>query len=268
MSAADKAAPQAWVLARVLEFQRRTVELVAEEMWKIEHGWVARTPSLPLVWALNQVHVETPIAYEQAVELCAQHLSDADFEQLYIDREPAALRLEDTFRAEGWEVDVEVHLELVGEADRPAATAAVIEPHEAEALALMERWLREDQTLHLTADGLRQLVESNRLMWRARRARRLGIRDANGSLAGITVLFSDGTVGQVEDVYVIPEERGRGYGRALVSAAVELARAAGHEVTFIVADDNDWPKNLYRRVGFEPIGRTWLLHRTQSASSA
>jgi predicted GNAT family acetyltransferase len=61
-------------------------------------------------------------------------------------------------------------------------------------------------------------------------------------------------------VYTIDAYRGRGYARALVTRAVALARQAGHELTFIVADDEDWPKRLYARIGFEPAGLAWVFH--------
>ena len=74
------------------------------------------------------------------------------------------------------------------------------------------------------------------------------------------MLYSDGTTAEVENVYTAPEERGRGFARALVSRAVQLGVDGGHELTFIVADDFDWPKRLYARLGFEPAGRTWSFH--------
>jgi hypothetical protein len=37
------------------------------------------------------------------------------------------------------------------------------------------------------------------------------------------------------------------------------------ELLFIVADDNDWPKDLYARLGFEPVGRTRAFHRLPPA---
>jgi GNAT superfamily N-acetyltransferase len=150
---------------------------------------------------------------------------------------------------------------LTGEPDRLVDTTVVIEPSEDESLALMERWMAEDETLKMTREELDQLMDANRLTWRAREARRLGIRGADGGLAAITMLFSDGRTAQVEDVYAIPEARGQGYGRALVTWAAELAREAGHELTFIVADDNGWPKLLYERLGFRPAGHLWQFHR-------
>jgi predicted GNAT family acetyltransferase len=86
------------------------------------------------------------------------------------------------------------------------------------------------------------------------------VRGEHGGLVAITMLYSDGTVAQVEDVYTVPEERGRGYARALVTRAAEIAREQGHEFVFIIADEDDWPKQLYRKVGFEPIGLSWALH--------
>ena len=51
---------------------------------------------------------------------------------------------------------------------------------------------------------------------------------------------------------MIPEARGRGYGRMLVTRGDRAGREGGHELTFIVADDNDWPKQLYGRSVLSP----------------
>ena len=42
------------------------------------------------------------------------------------------------------------------------------------------------------------------------------------------------------------------------SAAVAVSREQGNELTFLVALADDWPQELYRRLGFEPAG---LIHR-------
>jgi hypothetical protein len=47
----------------------------------------------------------------------------------------------------------------------------------------------------------------------------------------------------------------------MVTRAAAAALEMGHELVFIVADAGDWPQYLYRRIGFEPAGRTWALHR-------
>ena len=252
--------------ADVLRFTRRTYELLPSDVRSIDEGWVVRSVRWPAVWMLNHVRVTSEVTFERAIELSRRHLSDAGFDHLHIEHQACGAALAERFRSEGWDVDVDVSSVLTGQPDRLVDTTAVIEPGEDETLTLMERWMAEDETLKLTRDELDQLMDANRLTWRARDARRLGIRDADGRLAAITMLYSDGRTAQVEDVYAIPEARGQGYGRALVTRAVELAREGGHELTFIVADDNGWPKQLYRKLGFEPVGRSWVVHRDLSAN--
>jgi GNAT superfamily N-acetyltransferase len=135
----------------------------------------------------------------------------------------------------------------------------VNEASEAEMVEIYSRWIAEEHEEPLEAQ--RQVVEHTRLTWRARNARYLGVAVAPGELASMTVLMSGGPVAQVEDVYTAPEQRGRGHARALVTRAVELAREGGYEMTFITADDDGWPRQLYERIGFAPAGRVWLFTR-------
>jgi GNAT superfamily N-acetyltransferase len=247
--------------ARTLEFERGTLELIAAEVKPIGQGWVIRQPSLPLVWSVNQVQVPGPIGYADAIALAEEHLGDLSYRHLVVADQASGKRLEQSLRADGWKADRNVTMVLAREPHLDADTGFVIEPPESEALALMRRWSADDPELRLSGEPLEQVVEFSRLEWRARRGVRLGVAGEDGSLSAIAVLFSDGTVAQVEDVYTVPEARGRGYARAAVTRAALLASAAGHELTFIVADDNDWPKQLYARVGFEPVGSVWQFHR-------
>jgi GNAT superfamily N-acetyltransferase len=255
------ASPDASAMAAVRGFLRGTVELAADEAMTIPEGMLARTPSLPEAWWLNGIWPDLELSYEELIALSDQHRGREVHEQLYLDERVGGERLSAAFRDAGWELEVELHSVLAGESDREVDTGGVIEPGLEEALALMERWIGEDETLHLSPEGVRQLVEANRRTWPLRNAKRFGVRGSDGQLVGTTVLFSDGTVAQIEDVYVVPEARGHGYARAMVSAAATLSRRERHDLTFIVADDNDWPKQLYAKLGFEPVGRSWLMHR-------
>jgi ribosomal protein S18 acetylase RimI-like enzyme len=69
-----------------------------------------------------------------------------------------------------------------------------------------------------------------------------------------TDLYVDGADAQVEDIGTLPEHRGRGYASAVVLAAIAAARNKGAEFVFLVADKEDWPKELYRRLGFDELG--------------
>lgn len=247
--------------ARALAFQRETLQLVAEHVSRIPEGWLLRTPSLPLVWSLNQVRVVRPIGAGDAVALAERHLGELPYRQLIVEHEASGGRLERELARPGWRVDREVTMRLARGPDREVDTGAVFDPPVEDVLALMRRWMREGSGHQPSAQEERELVQSWQLEWRARHARLLGIRGRTGGLAAITMLYSDGEIAQVEDVYTVPEERRRGFARALVTRAVKLADEGGHELTFIVADDRGWPKNLYGRLGFEAVGRIWSFHR-------
>jgi len=246
--------------ARALAFQRETIELIADEVTPIPGGSVIRTPSLPEVWALNQVRIERPTGFAEAVALADRHLHELPYRRLTVP-EPMGGELEAEFRAAGWRVDCELTMAFAEEPDREVDTSAVLTPSGEAVLELLRRWAREGWDGRPEPEAERQLGRYWELEWRTRNARLLGISTREGSLAATTVLYSDGRAAQVESVYTVPEERGRGFARALVTRALELAAEGGHELTFIVADDHGWPKQLYARLGFEPVGRSWTFHR-------
>jgi ribosomal protein S18 acetylase RimI-like enzyme len=99
-----------------------------------------------------------------------------------------------------------------------------------------------------------QILEHRRDMCSALPTR-LFAAEANGNLVAHAELYCHDGVGQVEDVATLPQYRKRGYAKAVVARAVEEAEAAGAEFVFLVAMEDDWPKELYRRLGFDVVGR-------------
>ena len=82
-----------------------------------------------------------------------------------------------------------------------------------------------------------------------------------GRVVNFCRLFTDGGIGQVEDVATLPPSRNRGYARATILAAIEASRAEGHDFVFLGALTDDWPRKLYARLGFEEIGTETVLYR-------
>ena len=78
-----------------------------------------------------------------------------------------------------------------------------------------------------------------------------------GTFAGWCEIRYPESAGQVEDVVVLEPFRGRGLARALVGRAVERLRSDGCDPIFVVANDKDTVKDLYRRLGFDDVGRRW-----------
>ena len=123
-------------------------------------------------------------------------------------------------------------------ADHPATLAEAIrnEPH------------GKDETL------VQQILEHRRDVGEAIPTR-LFAGEADGRLVAHTELYCEDGVGQVENVFTLPDYRSRGLARSLVLHAVAESHAAGIEFTFLVADADDWPQRLYEKLGFETVGR-------------
>lgn len=83
----------------------------------------------------------------------------------------------------------------------------------------------------------------------------------DGKAASFASLLLDGAVAQIEDVATLEEHRGKGLARAVVLRCLAEARRAGAELVWLVADDKDWPKELYARLGFDPIGVETMFGR-------
>lgn len=85
---------------------------------------------------------------------------------------------------------------------------------------------------------------------------------ADGTAASWCVLYEEDGIGQIDDVVTVGRQRRQGYGKAVVQTAVAASLESGNELTFLVADDDDWPKDMYARLGFEPLGRRFEFTRT------
>lgn len=65
-------------------------------------------------------------------------------------------------------------------------------------------------------------------------------------------VWADAPIGYLEELYVVPDLRGRGIGRAIMNAVLELAHergAAGMEV--VTGESDTAARALYASVGFE-----------------
>jgi ribosomal protein S18 acetylase RimI-like enzyme len=98
-----------------------------------------------------------------------------------------------------------------------------------------------------------QLFAAKQLIGKRVRARYLAVV-LDGNVVSYADLYQDGADAQIEDVGTLQEHRKRGYASAVVLAAVAAARGDGAEFVFLVADLEDWPKELYRRLGFDELG--------------
>ena len=215
-----------------------------------------RSRSLPAVWAMNHLRVALALPFDTLVELADEQLAGSRYVHITLENQEAGPALEDDFRAAGWKIDRELLMVMSAAPDRDTDTSIVVgargRGHGTDA-ALVWR----GRSRPARARPARGIVPTRDA---GLRRSTTGRPELGRSLVAMSKLRSDGRVAQVEDVYTVPEARGRGFGRAVVARAVELARDDGHDLIFIDADDNDWPKQLYARVGFRPFGRIWQFH--------
>lgn len=243
----------------VLAHQRRTLHALAEEVVPLEGGLHFRTRSLPLVWTLNQVRLAGPLAAEEIVAIADRFQSDLGFRHVVIEGYREDARLHDVLSALGWAFERDVLMVMPRRVQRHVDTARVVELSEDQMLSLMRDWLLEEFR-DVTEDGLSQVLEYYRRQGRHYDELRLGVVDEGMPLA-VAKLRVDGDVAWVEDVYTVPSARGRGHSRALLEAALRAAWDTCPRLTYIIADDNGWPKAFYGRAGFLPVGVNSILHR-------
>lgn len=78
----------------------------------------------------------------------------------------------------------------------------------------------------------------------------------DGEFAGIAVvgLGKGENSGWLSNVFVLPDDRGRGYGRRLVERAIAVCRVEGRGfLSMVVKNDNEPAKRLYALLGFLPF---------------
>jgi ribosomal protein S18 acetylase RimI-like enzyme len=81
--------------------------------------------------------------------------------------------------------------------------------------------------------------------------------DGTGRGVGVAVLriqpsvWSPAQEAYLAELYVVPDLRGRGYGRELITAAVDTARERGADYAFVITSEEDrLAQRLYEAAGF------------------
>ena len=242
--------------ARAFTLMDRIDERTAERLEPTPYGPVVVHARLARVHDLNFLRAEEPrdaTAEELAAEAeRVQGAAGIAHRRVNVRDEAQRERLEPEFVRLGWEPQRFVLMVQ----RRPPDRSAEHDVREVDEPTLRPLWAEairnephgKDETL------VQQILEHRRDVCQAIPTRLLAA-EANGKLVAHAELYSEDGVGQVENVVTLPDYRGRGLARAIVLHAVAESRAAGNDVTFLVADADDWPQRLYEKLGFETIGR-------------
>lgn len=245
------------VLERVTAVLRASVAAVADDVEAFEWGFVARTPSLPAVWTLNQVHFTGSATAKAITSAAARHQAALSFRHVTVERLDRAEATTATLQALGWWVWHEVVMVMTSPVGAGRPRAGIVELSEDQALDLLAQWFTERRG---ATSGLADVLAFNRREGRHWGDTRYGVVGDDGSPVAVTKLRMEEGIGWIEDVYTVPTARRRGHARMLVEAAVADAWDRGAELVFLVADDDDWPKELYAGIGFAPIALHHSFH--------
>ena len=247
-------------LDRAAAFEDALLEAASERIERVPLGSAVFTDSLPVVWSLNLLRVDVSSASVEEITAEAERLQGGaglEHRRVAIQDETAGKNLEEGFNALGWKPDVFLFMVPRREPNRALDTSGVVEIGREELRpireAILGEWLGD-----LNGEVMRQIGESDRRFAEAGNARHFAVV-VDGEPVSSTDLFSDGRTAQIEDVGTLPDHRGAGHASAVVMKALEEARAMGHEFIFLVADARDWPKEMYRRLGFDGIGEKYAF---------
>jgi GNAT superfamily N-acetyltransferase len=240
---------RAWALVDRID------EEVADVVEPTAHGELIVSTPLPLVYDENFLRVRGPGAAtarelaDEAEEAQGRH-PEIRHRRVNVRGREASERLEAGFVELGWKPERFVLMVRRAGPDRGGeATVREVPP-----AAMREPWMLAGRSFGGEDAFVAQMVEHHAAVGRAVPTRYFAV-EVDGKIASYCELYSWEGVGQVENVVTLPEFRGRGYARSLVLHAADESVAAGHEVTFLVADLDDWPYRLYEKLGFEIVDR-------------
>lgn len=241
---------------RILSFEHDLMRRTTSRTEPFRWGTAYLDERFPLRWDSNLLWVQASLDGVGADDLASEAdriLGEVSLSHrnLVLDDVAAAERLASRFVALGYRWDRLLTMVYRHEPDRaPDAQVAEVEvdpflPIVAEAIR-HESYATSEEVVDQLAGHRRVLAEAGA---------RFFVAYADGVPASRCELYTGDGIAQVEDVGTLESHRGRGLASAVVLRAVAEARSAGCDLIYLHADEEDWPRHLYRKLGFEPFAR-------------
>ncbi len=233
----------------------------AERVVPFRYGWAVLNDRLPRVHDLNFLRLEQPGPVDELIEDADRILSPRKHRLFWLPR--GDRNLEARFRERGWDVQEFVLMAQHRPPDRPGNVEVEEVGHD----DLQPAWtegIASEEFAKGDDDLVRQLVAHKQVIADAVPTRYYAAH-VDGEIASYCELYERDGIAQPEAVMTLEQFRNRGLARAVVLAAIAAARSRGADLVFLVADGADWPQQLYRRLGFDEIGRYTKFLRMRGA---
>lgn len=257
-------------LRRISEFRLGIQNRSCTRATRFRWGTAFFHNRLPRVWDLNFLRVEgapqdmDALALAEEADLL-QGAAGLDHRMVSIEDDHTGERISPKLRSLGWSAECLVIMVHRRSPYREVDTTRVREIDEATAGTATAAFTRT-QPYGRDEETVRQIVEMRKVIARAVPTRHFGAMES-GTPVSFCDLYSKDGIGQIEDVATLEGYRGRGLATAVVAEALEVSVAEGNELTFLTADNDDWPKELYRKLGFDDVAHmhSALKHPPDSA---
>lgn len=247
---------------RILAFERDLLRRTTRRTEPFAFGTAYLDERFPLRYDSNLLWAEGPLDGVRAAELaaeCDRVLGGLELEHrnVIVEDPEAGPRLAPGMTRLGYSWDRLLTMVHRRRPDRPAS--APVQELDADGYVPIVRDMLRPEPFATSEEVVRQLSEHRRVL--AEAGARFFVAFVGRVAASRCELYPGPGIAQIEDVATRPEYRNGGLARAVVLRAVDAARAAGAELVFLHADEEDWPKELYRRLGFDPLERRSAFDR-------
>jgi RimJ/RimL family protein N-acetyltransferase/ribosomal protein S18 acetylase RimI-like enzyme len=238
---------------RIRAFRHALEEAVSERVVPGPHAVGLFADSVANVYDLNYLRAAEPAPAVVLATEAQQAMETFLHRKVVVEREGRDAA--QGFAELGWNVTPHLIMARQRESDRAVDTSMV---REVDFDQLLDVRL-EVTVAEPTGDtSLSQLLDRGKRRIMAAVPTRFFAAFDDGRIAAYCELRSDGVVAQIEDVNTLAEFRGRGLGRAVVQAAADEGSRTG-ELVFLEALADDWPKDLYAKLGFDVVDERVLF---------
>jgi GNAT superfamily N-acetyltransferase len=240
---------------RALAGEHALIRELSDRIQHLPWGFAFFDDATPRVYHANALHVTATagITAEELMATADELLGALDHRRVVVEHEELWGELARAFYDAHWTIRTELYMAHRRDPDRVAIPASIQEI-DFEELAASEDTFIAAEPWGRDPDVRAQFIHRNRRASHAA-AERIFVAMDEGAPVAWAKVRTLGDLLQIEDVATLPHARGLGLGRGVVTAALQAALEQDPPLVFLIANDDGWPKELYAKLGFDPIGR-------------